>query len=320
MTNVDTEELSPAMPGGTVVVVDDDPVAIDEFTQAMCPYPGVSVDGYLRFDDRFRHAVLRPEVVGVSADWVMYTVDKGPDIITYVKTCAPQVATMVSTRFAEKEPQARSCGIDFFRVRHARNELPSTVGKMSRLTYRRRISAYVDEIGNQLGTRTRRVDTRVSDSELLEGARTALFAKLTATGFMHAPLRDVLVRRGWWRQFSVNQYAALPFAAKAQTLAEIVGIDLAALGPLSSELTAPDPGEETACPVFGPLEELVAIVGRALRLVQYEVELLPAFFAPETDLQLGGVGPPWSPVGLGPYLQRMGSSGIDVSYKWLMEA
>lgn len=280
----------------------------------------------------FTKMVVGSQYDAVSIDWELNRAQKGKEVLKLLTDHHPEVVKVVYTRHAERRSDALELGADAFLVKSDDVDLSkysAIMKKAARLGCLRHIVKRLSVEGlNDLPLLPKNsldVDEEI-EKQIRETARQTLILH-KINGNKDNELRDLLIRRGWWRPlvFDTALYVQLSWRDKIRQLFDYAEID-------SSEAAALLEAEEAVIKTFfyedgggdivgqnllEALDRLLSILGYLLRLSDYDPELMHYFWKAKDFYKNSFERPPWDEVGLSVYLREQGQQGLNKSLIWI---
>jgi Response regulator receiver domain len=311
-------------------LLDDETEELEKLSVELSSYAGTTVRQAADYKG-FRELIKQYEFDAASIDWELHGVEKGKEILGFLRKDYPEIARVVYTKHERRKNDAMLYGADACIIKRLDEDLREyheTMEKAARLGLARRIVNRLSEF-EETNLPTLPPGELLNDQDenrIYEYAcRFAALRRLE--GNEDLELRRHLLRRGWWHEvnFSASSFARLPWHEKIKLLTEYIGIvpgDLSHILGVRTEVVEAlfTHGTSAAAgdlKLLDAVDRLLSVIGYVLRLSGYDPEVMPYLWSVRSLYESSSEKPPWNDLGFAAYLRAQGRRGIDESLIWI---
>lgn len=313
-----------------VALLDDEAEELEKLRVELASFPGTTVHEATDYKG-FRKLIESFQFDAASIDWELHGVEKGKEILGFLRKDYPEIARVVFTKHERRKKDAMLYGADVCLIKRLDddlNEYHDVMERAVRLGLARRIVKQLRQLGHSDLTDPPAGALLDEESEIVifeTAIQTASARRLE--GREDTDLRALLLRRGWWREIDFNgsSYARSAKHQKVRLLAEYVNASLDELATIfgvspqafETMLQEGNSAEFADRTLMDAFDRLLSVMGYVLRLSGYDPEVMPYLWRAHDLYDRRLEKPPWDELGLGKYLDTHGLRGIYESLIWI---
>jgi len=309
---------------GRVLVVEDEPIVNANISEGL-RQEGCSVESVSRFEE-FVNAAEANQYDAAFLDWELHHIYRGPDMLKLLRQRTPLTARVIVSKHDKETADALTYGADLL----IRKSLPDNEKRLLereavRLGIVLQVSGTLAHAGVEVGVFPRKIPVGDEVERSCQSKASAVCDDWIREGRDVSPLLETLHRYGWRRAFDLAAYMRAHWYEKLGSLMDLAGWsadDLASICGAPPELAARALKGDIRL-AAGPVEMMrafdavLSILACVLEFSDYDPPAVrihlysPDFLARKIE------PPPWSAIGLGPFLMEAKLRGVAEAISWI---